>query len=207
MTICKWRIAAMVALAVVGAGVMAQEQKQSETAPKQAAIDKPVKAFALKDFAKELKEGEKDDAAVVDLAKIAQKKNVVLFFMSETCSVTWKYEKRVGQLMKDLAKKDVAFYGVRCSANDTCDKLKKFAETRNFAMPLLNDEKGEMTKFYGIHQTPSFVVVDKKGVLRYKGGFDDSADESGVMKTYLKDALAAVMEGKTVTDKETRALG
>ena len=74
----------------------------------------------------------------------------MLFFMSEKCSVTWRYEKRVGQLLKDMAKKDVAFYGVRCSAADTCDGLKKFAETRNFDMPILNDEKGEMTKFYGV---------------------------------------------------------
>ena len=201
-------LAALLALTVgVGAAVVAQEPKEKPAAPEKATIDKTVKEFALKDISKELKEGEKEDAAIVDLGKVKEKKNVVLFFMSEGCAVTWKYEKRVGQLMKTMKGKDVAFFGVRCSAKDTCDSIKKFAETRNFAMPILNDEKGEMTKFYGVRNTPAFVVVDQKGVLRYKGGFDDSAEESSVQKTYLKNAVAAVLENKEVTDKETRALG
>lgn len=203
----RLRVAAMLALAAgIGTGVIAQDQKESSVLER-ASIDKPVKTFALKDVSKELKEGEKEDAAIVDTAKLKEKKNVILFFMSEKCAVTWRYEKRVGQLLKDTAKKDVAYYAVRCSAADTCDSIKKFAETRNFDMPILNDEKGEMTKFYGVRNTPSFVVVDKKGVLRYKGGFDDSADEKAVSKTYLKDAVAAVLESKEVPIKETRALG
>jgi peroxiredoxin len=208
MTIVRARLAAVLALTLgVGAGVVAQEQQPAAAVPDKAAVDKPVKAFALKDIAKELKEGEKEDAAVVDTAKLKDKKNAVIFFMSEKCSVTWRYEKRVGQLMKDLAKKDVAFYAVRCSAADTPEQIKKFAETRNFDMPILNDEKGEMTKFYGVRQTPTFVVVDKKGVLRFKGGFDDNADESNVKNPYVKNAVAAVLEGKDVPVKESRVLG
>jgi peroxiredoxin len=208
MTIARAPLAAILALTIgVGAGVFAQGQKPESAAPEKAAVDKPAKTFALKDIAKELKEGEKEDAAIVDTAKLKDKKAAVIFFMSEKCGTTWKYEKRVGQLMKDNAKKDVAFYAVRCSARDTPDQIKKFAEQRNFDMPILNDEKGEMTKFYGFVNTPAFVVLDKKGVLRFKGGFDDSAEEANVKNTYVKDALAAVLEGKEVPVKESRVLG
>jgi peroxiredoxin len=209
MTNVRSRLAAILALTIgVGAGVVAQEQKPAAQAPpEKATVDKPVKTFALKDIAKELKEGEKEDAAIVDTAKLKDKKAAVLFFMSEKCSVTWRYEKRIGELMKDLEKKDVAFYAVRCSAADTTEGIKKFAETRNFDMPILNDEKGEMTKFYGVRQTPTFVVVDKKGVLRFKGGFDDSPDESGVKQAYVKNAVTAVLDGKDVAVKEARVFG
>jgi hypothetical protein len=101
----------------------------------------------------------------------------------------------------------VAFYAVRCSANDSPDAIKKFAEQRNFDMPILNDAKGELTKFYGIRNTPAFAVVDKKGVLRFKGGFDDNPDEARVRKPYLRDAIVAVMEGKDVSVKESPVFG
>jgi peroxiredoxin len=174
--------------------------------PSKAEMDKPVTDFTLKDLMHDAKEGEKAEAAAVTLSKLKGKKPVVLFFMSATCGTTWKYEKRVGKLMKDHPK-DVAFFSVRCSANDTPESIRKFAEQRNFAMPLLNDEKGEVTSYYAFRNTPAFALIDKDGVLRYKGGFDDHANESQVQNTYLADAVTAVLAGKEVTVKVTRPLG
>ena len=128
------------------------------------------------------------------------------FFMSERCGTTWKYEKRLGKLMKQY-NKDVAFLGVRCSANDTAESIRKFAETRNFDMPILNDEKGELSKFFKITNTPTFTLIDKKGVLRYRGSFDDDPEEDSVKKTYLADAVKAVLDSKDVAVKTTRPFG
>src|SRR5438105_15342496 len=81
-----------------------------------AEMDKPVSDFTLKDLMKDLKDNEKPESAQVTLSKFKGKKPVVLFFMSATCGTTWKYEKRMGKLMKEHSK-DVAFFSVRCSAN------------------------------------------------------------------------------------------
>ena len=176
-------------------------------APEKAELDKPTADFKLKDLAYEAKPKDKEDAAIVALSGFKNKKNVVLFFMSEKCRATWKYETRVGKLMKELEKKDVAFAAVRCSAKDTPEGLVKFADARNFDMPVLNDENGEMTKFFGVRNTPTFVVLDKRGVLRYRGGFDDSADEAAVKATYVADAVNALLASKDVPVKESRAVG
>src|SRR5262245_34177346 len=72
-----------------------------------ATIDKPVSDWKLKDVTHDRKEGEKDDAAMVDIASYKGKKNVVLFFMSEKCGTTWRYEKRVGAMLKQAPKQDV----------------------------------------------------------------------------------------------------
>ena len=170
-------------------------------------IDKPVAAeFKLRDVTHDLKATEKPDAAMVALSSFKDKKPVVLFFMSERCGTTWKYEKRLGQLMKKNSK-DVAFMGVRCSANDSAESIRKFCETRNFEMPVLNDEKGDLSKFFKVTNTPTFTLIDNKGVVRYRGSFDDSAEESGVMKTYLADAVKAVLDSKEVAIKTTRPFG
>ena len=207
----KWAALAVLSFGVVAsANVFAQDaakQEKPDAQPMRATIDKPVKDFKLVDLAKELKEDEKEDAKLVKLAEFKDKKPVVLFFMSEKCSVTWRYEKRLGDLMAKYGKKDVAFMGVRCSAGDTEESIVKFADSKNFDFPVLNDAKGEITEYFKIRNTPVFVLLDKKGVLRYQGSFDDNAVENGVTKKYLSNAVAAVLAGKEVADKQTRPFG
>ena len=171
-----------------------------------ATIDKPVSEFKLTDLAHEKKAGEKPDADKIALSDYKDKKPVVLFFMSEQCSVTWKYEKRFGQLMQKFGK-DVAILGVRCSANDTTKSICKFAESKNFAVPVLDDTDGKMTAYFNVHNTPSFVLVDKKGAFRYFGSFDDAAEEPDVKQRYLPNAITAVLNDKTVAVKQTRPFG
>ena len=208
----RWGVAAGFAVcALTGIAVFAQEGKPTppaqEKKPDKAVIDKPITDFKLTDLAHEKKAGEKPDAAQIALSSFKDKKPVVLFFMSEQCQTTWRYEKRIGQLMQKYGKKDVAFFGVRCSANDTTQSICKFAESKNFVMPLLNDDKGQMTAYFGVHNTPSFVLVDKKGVMRYFGSFDDAADEPDVKQTFLPDAITAVIADKMVAVKQTRPFG
>src|ERR1051325_7409297 len=193
-------------IGIIGASVVLGVAAIASSPAPKAEMDKPVQDFTLKDIMKDLKDSDKPESAMVTLSKFKGKKPVVLFFMSATCGTTWKYEKRMGQLMKDHAK-DTAFFSVRCSANDSPESIRKFAEQRNFSMPLLNDEKGEMTSYHSFRNTPAFVLVDKEGVLRYRGGFDDAAGEKEVKHAYLPDALTAVLNGKEVPVKTTRPLG
>lgn len=209
------RYGAVVALslsALTGLAVCAQQTTKPDAAvaeaiPAKATLDKPVQDFKLADVMHDKKEGEKADDAMIALSKFKDKKSVVLFFMSEQCQVTWRYEKRVGKLMSEYGKKDVAFLGVRCSANDTPVSIRKFAESKNFEMPVLNDEKGKMTSFFKVTNTPSFALIDKKGVLRYFGSFDDAPDEPDVTKKYLPDAISAVLTNKTVAVTRTKPFG
>ena len=202
--------AALALCALTGLTVVAQQKLSAAPSEEKkavtAVIDKAVTDFKLTDLTHEKKDGEKPDAATISLSSYKDKKPVVLFFMSEQCSVTWRYEKRFGQLMQKFGK-DVAILGVRCSANDTPKSICKFAESKNFAVPVLNDEKGTMTEYFNIHNTPSFVLIDKKGTFRYFGSFDDAPDEPGVTKRYLPDAINAVLADKVVAVKQTRPFG
>ena len=208
----RWGAAAALAVcALTGIAVFAQQGKPTPPTQEQksdrAVMDKPIADFKLQDLMHEKKTGEKPDAAQIALSDYKGKKPIVLFFMSEQCSVTWRYEKRMGQLLQKFGKKDVAFFGVRCSANDTPQSICKFAESKNFVMPVLNDEKGLMTAYFGVHNTPSFALIDKKGVLRYYGSFDDAPDEPDVTQRFLPDAVTAVIGDKMVAVKQTKPFG
>lgn len=216
MSQIRWSALPALALcmAVGSAAVPAQDAaskkpaaEAQEKTPAKATLDKPVKDFKLRDLMHEAKDGEKEDDAFLSLGQFKDKKPVLLFFMSEHCSVTWRYEKRMGQMLAKYGDKNVTFLGVRCSANDTPEGLKKFAEAKNFAMPLLDDEKGEMATYFKIRCTPTFALIDTKGVLRYLGSFDDTPDEKDVSKKFVPDAIVAVLNGKSVMVKQNAPFG
>ena len=147
LTLLAGAVTGLAAMAVAGG-------KPAEVAE----LDKPITPFKLRDVTKDLKEHEKEDAALVDVAQYKGKKNVVLFWMSEQCGTTWKYEKRVGEMLKANAKNDVVFFALRSSLNDTPESIRKYAESKHFDMPVLDDPHSKVAKYFKARTTPSFAV-------------------------------------------------
>ena len=58
------------------------------------------------------------------------------------------------------------------------------------------DESQAIGKAYGATNTPQFFVLDKERKIRYTGAMDDSQREDKVTKTYLRDAVDAVLKGE-----------
>lgn len=163
-------------------------------------IDAPVRDFTLKDLLK-------PDGPGVALSGFREKKAVVLVFTSYSCDACVVYEGRIRALIKDLAGKDVVFLALRSSAEDTAEGMRAYAKKADFGIPFLDDAENRIADRYGVRVTPSFRLVDVKGVLRYRGALDDSLEEAGVKAPYLRRALEAVLSGAPVDVKETRTVG
>ncbi len=205
------KAATLIAMGVVAGGIALLPGKTLSAGPtpgpELAAVDKAIIDWKLQDVTHDRKEGEKESAAMVDLATYRGRKNVVLFFMSEKCGTTWKYEKRVGAMLKQAPKQDVVWLGVKSSALDTPESIRKYAEFRHFDMPVLDDARNRMANYFKTRVTPTFIVIDKKGVMRYIGSFDDNPAEETANKHYLPDAVSAVVSGKEVPVKKTTPFG
>jgi peroxiredoxin len=188
--------------ALIAAGASAQEP------PARAEIGKPVKAFKLKDAMK-------DEETMVDLASFKGKSAVVLVWISEKCDITWRYEKRTGALQKEFGEKGVKFFAVWSSAADSAQSIRKYAESKNYAMPVLDDAKGELARHFGATVTPTYMVIDKEGLLRYRGACDDlqcsgagyKSDETEAKDRYVAAALTSVLDGKEVAVTEKKGFG
>jgi len=187
--------------ALIAAGASAQESGKAE-------FGKAVKSFKLKDAMK-------DEETFVDLGDCKGKSAVVLVWISEKCDITWRYEKRTGQLQKEFGEKGVKFFAVWSSAADTAQGIRKYAESKNYAMPVLDDDKGDLARYFGATVTPTFVVIDKEGAFRYRGACDDlqtsgagyKGDETAAKERYVATALSCVLEGKDVAVTEKRGFG
>jgi peroxiredoxin len=210
LTIAAVPVAVGALAALIAAGLTANADPQKPAAagaaadapkkPEVAEIDKPFRDFTFRDLAAEKKD------TTVRLSDFKGKKTVVLAFMANRCGTTWQYEKRMGDFLGEYGKKDVAVLAVHSNYTETDREILGQIETRNLALPVLDDKKDQALKEYvGARVTPTFLVIDKKGVLRYKGAFDDNAREPRV--AYLRPAVDAVLSGKEVAVKTSRPFG
>ena len=69
------------------------------------------------------------------------------------------------------------------------------------------DESQAVGQAYGATNTPQFFVLDKERKIRYTGAMDDNQTEAKVKKTYLRDAVDAVLKGETPAVEETQPKG
>lgn len=156
----------------------------------------------------ELPEIRKDGkAAALPLAKMGQGKILALFCFSEQCGVTYYYKQRLRQIVEDFKAQGVVFVGVRCGKREKPDEPLQLAEANYLTMPFADDAAGDLVRYFGVRQSLTFEVVDREGRLRYRGAFDDNADEKKVKTKYLRNALNQVIAGRPVTATQGKALG
>jgi len=134
----------------------------------------------------------------------------VLVFLANHCPVVTAYEDRIIDFANDYKDKGVKVVGVCVDVVNEQDKLpgiKQRVKEKAYPFVYGYDDSQAIGKAYGATNTPQFVVIDKDGVIRYTGAMDDSQNENRVSKQYLRAAVDAILNGETVAEPETRAVG
>jgi len=134
---------------------------------------------------------------------------VVLVFLANHCPVVGFYEDRVIDFTNDYKDKGVKVVGIAVSqmSGDKLPGIKDYMKDHKSNYIYGYDESQAIGRAYGATNTPQFFVLDKERKIRYTGAMDDNRQEGKVTKTYLRDAVDAVLKGETVSVEETRAVG
>lgn len=147
------------------------------------------------------------------LAGYADNAAVAVIFSCNHCPYVRAWEDRMIQIQADYANKDVQLLVMSANdavkyPDDSFPNMKERARTKGFNFPYLYDETQEIARAYGAERTPEVFLFDNKGMLRYHGAIDDNYDNpAAVTKTYLRDALDAVLAGQTPATAETPPVG
>jgi len=65
-----------------------------------------------------------------------------------------------------------------------------------------------VARAYGALRTPHVFLLDREGVLRYRGAIDDNYEDPAAVKHhYLRDALDAVLAGRDPVHQTSGAVG
>ena len=138
---------------------------------------------------------------------------VVVVFLANHCPVVLASDDRLIEFANAYNKekgKSVKVIGLAVSRmnEDQLPGIKSHIKAKSIPYIYGYDESQVVGKAYGATATPQCFVLDKDRVIRYMGSMDDSPNvESKVQKTYLKNAVDALLAGKTIEETETRPVG
>lgn len=156
------------------------------------------------------------DGTMVSMADYQDAKGFIVIFTCNTCPYAVAYEDRIEALNKKYEKKGFPVIAIMpnntdVKPGDSMDAMKARAEEKGFTFPYLMDKGQKIYPQYGATKTPHVYVLERidKGLqVKYIGAIDDNyQDASAVTKTYVEDAVDALLQGDDVPTKETRAIG
>jgi peroxiredoxin len=174
-----------------------------------------VVALCVPAFAAELEVGAKapdfkslpgTDGKSYSLADMKDAKVVVVCFTCNQCPVAVAYEDRFVEFNKKYAGKGVKFIAINANkSSEDLAAMKTRAEEKGFNFPYVFDKSGESATKYGATVTPHIFVLDQNRSVAYVGAFDDK--QNNPTKSYLTDAVDALLAGKKVEVANTKAFG
>lgn len=141
---------------------------------------------------------------------------VVLEWFNPDCPFVRKHYREDTMTMvnmeKDLEGEDVVWLRINSGhdGHPTADHAhnEKMAQKWGITSPILMDGSGDVGRMYGAKRTPEMYVIDSSGTLVYHGAIDNRSDAAGAGDTnYVSAALSEVMDGKSVSNAETKAYG
>ena len=135
-----------------------------------------------------------------DLQKKTDSGVVCLTFWCTFCHSCRHMDGRFQALAADFKDKATVI-GVDASAADDAKKVAAFVQSKQFKVPVFLDKGGKVADQFGIKVTTTTLIIDKAGIVRYRGQFGSDATP------YARDALKAVLEGQEPVVKETAPSG
>ncbi|MDQ3622773.1 MAG: redoxin domain-containing protein [Verrucomicrobiota bacterium] len=203
----KFRALFVAALAAFGASAPAAETKTEPLALGAAAPDFKLPGVDDRDWS---------------LSDFKDARALVIVFTCNHCPTAQAYEERLKKIGADYKAKGVALIAISpndpkslrldelgyTDLSDTLEEMKLRARDKGFDFPYLYDgDKQEVSRAYGPTATPHAFVFDADRKLRFVGRIDDSERESAVKIQDLRNALDAILAGKTPEVAQTRVFG
>lgn len=169
-------------------------------APETATVGEPAPDFTLEDTS-----GEKHTLSE------HRGELVVLEWTSTECPYVVRHydEETMASTIEDLGGDDeVRWMAIDSSHFATPEASKKWKEKYGVEYPILMDPEGEVGEKYEAKTTPHMYVIDKEGILRYKGAIDDDPQGRSESPTnYVVEAVGALQEGKSPEKRSTKPYG
>ncbi|APY07741.1 thioredoxin family protein [Winogradskyella sp. J14-2] len=156
------------------------------------------------------------DGKMVSLSNYKDAKGFIVVFTCNTCPYAVAYEDRVEALNKKYASKGYPVIAIMpnntdVKPGDNMEAMKARAKAKGFTFPYLMDKGQKIYPQYGATKTPHVYLLEKtkKGnIVKYIGAIDDNYKDANAVKTkYVENAVDALLQGKEIEVKETRAIG
>jgi hypothetical protein len=137
----------------------------------------------------------------------------VVVFTCNHCPYALAWHDRLLELAEDYAARGVRTLLVNPNdaeryPRDSLDAMRdRVAREGPWPAPYLRDESQDVARAYGAQTTPDVFVLDAERNIVYRGAPDADHSDPGQDARWLRDALDAVLEGRTPEPAETEPVG
>ena len=150
--------------------------------------------------------------SVNPLALPAGRVATVLVFTTTDCPISNRYAPEIQGLAARFAKQGIGFTLVYPVGTATTAVIRDHLKQYGYPMAAVRDSAQELVRHTGVQVTPEVAVIGAGGRVLYKGRIDDRYIELGKDRLQptdrtLERALDAIVQGKPVAVRETRAVG
>ncbi len=135
-----------------------------------------------------------------------------LVFYSTECPISNSYSPTLSALVDFFGPKPVKWLGVCVDPDLSDSEVEAHARDFGLKLPVVRDRQGSIARKLGAKVTPEAFVIDSDGKVRYHGRIDDQfaarqKRNANASESELKDAIAAVLNGKEVKAQQVEAVG
>lgn len=135
-----------------------------------------------------------------ELAKSSPSGVVCLTFWCSFCPSCRDVERQMEALHREFSGK-ATFVAVDSSYGETPEQIRRALLPYNGTFPVLLDPEGAAADALGVKWTTTTFVVDRNGVVRFRGVFRNEDHD------FAREALLALLSGKPVEHASTRPGG
>ena len=150
----------------------------------------------------------------ISLANFADKKALVVIFVSRHCPFVQHIKFELAKLGQDYKNRNVGFLAISSNdinthPNDAPELLKDFAQEIDLSYPLLYDESQKAAKDFFAACTPDFFVFNANRKLAYRGQLDDSRPKNDLPVTGqdLRKAINYVLADQEIIWQQKPSIG
>lgn len=94
---------------------------------------------------------------------------MLLIFWASWCPYCVRDVQKLNDLYATYQSKGLVMLAINPGVNDSIRKIEQFVKNHRATYPIAFDEGSAITKEFGILGAPTYLVVDKSGVVRYRG--------------------------------------
>ena len=148
----------------------------------------------------------------VSLDDILTPAGAVVIFECNHCPYVIANIDRMNRAATKAVELGMGYVGINSNDPDNypADSFENMVKRAEKGMPYayLHDSTQEVATAWGAQRTPEFFLLDANGVVTYHGRMDDNPrDPTKVTTSELKDAIEAVLEGRTPIIQSTDSIG
>jgi peroxiredoxin len=131
---------------------------------------------------------------------------VIVNFWSAECPHSERFDTDITACLSQWGA-DVALLSIASNANEPEGRLAAVARQRKIPV-VLTDADHSVADRYAAQTTPQAFLIDRRGILRYRGAVDDvSFKQREPTRFYLQEAVEALLKDRLPEITEVQAFG